>query len=115
MSAMQTLDNIDRIDPPSERAFVSDYLRPRRPVIIRGLQDDQPIRSVSTAREAERLWGRIGLRLVPDYFAWARRHGALGVGVEGQACTMGEYLRLSRSDPRRELRCCEQLTPPEIT
>lgn len=60
--AMRTMTPIERIDPPSPEAFIADYVRPSRPVILRGAIDHWPAMqrwSIAYFRE------RFGERRVP--------------------------------------------------
>ena len=66
---MKVLENVDRIRPPTPAAFWRDYVARRRPVIIGGLLDGQPIERLRSAVAASRTLGAMEFLVQWNYTA----------------------------------------------
>jgi lysine-specific demethylase 8 len=93
-TARLTTRPIEHIDPPSPARFQADYVRPRRPVVLRGLGEEWPARSW-TLEHLERDFAGVSVPVLPT------RSGRVVVdpqhGLVRHTIPFGEYAAAVRS------------------
>lgn len=109
---MKTLDNIDRISPPSAEAFWNDYVRERKPVVIRGLFEGQEVRKLNTLDKAvERLGGMtVGVR---DEYTKSYFEGR-GFGSQPDIMDLRTYIEKCEANPGGLRLVTEYDSPDEL-
>ncbi len=98
MDASTSIGSIDRRDRLSYAEFVSEYLRPHRPVILTNAFPD---------------WPALG-KWTPEFFR--ERHGDRTVTVAGKTCLLREYIdRAQASSPENPCPYLRELTVREVS
>src|SRR5688572_20536796 len=97
-----TLDNIERIAAPSPEHLDAEYLRTGRPVILTGLFDDAPLRTVDTAARAIEHLGELPIEVQPNYMAFLR-----GEPRWRRTMPLGAYLRGVADNAESNALCVE--------
>lgn len=95
---------IDRIRPPTDaRDFIDTYIVPRRPVIIVGLFDGQPLSKLTSFADVAEEFGDLEVSLEKPYNERIQALQQSGEFPKSSSTTLGEYLT-----------SLESSTPPEF-
>src|SRR5688500_13361036 len=101
--------DIVRVAAPDRDAFFRDYVHQRRPAVLTGLFDGQPIAGIQTVDDAVRAWGGVTLQLQEEYTS-AEGRTAAGPRV----MELREYVEHAAANPDTRLCCTEYDTPARI-
>ena len=105
------LENVERIDPPAVPEFLTEYILRQRPVIIRNLFKDRPIRAIDSVERARQQLSHLPLDVQPNYIQSLVRVGSTSTP---ERMTLSRYLDLVQADPGTEQFCVEFETPQEL-
>ena len=102
-------NEIARVSRPDPDSFFRDYVYPRRPVVLTGLFDGQPLSSIQTVDDAVRAWGTMKLQLQEEYTS-----AEGGAPSPPRVMTLREYVDFAASNPATRLCCTEYDTPARV-
>lgn len=90
-----TLHPIDTVDTISQADFVNNYLKPRRPLVIKGLTNDWPARTKWTPEYLKQV---VGKKTVPLYDN-SKADPSKPINSRAAEMPFDEYIDLMRSTP----------------
>ena len=88
-----SLNNIDKISPPSKEEFEKKYLSKHQPVIIKNLFDDQPIRNIKTLDDFSKNFSDTKVNLVTQYFSQIHKLSIIGTQSFSGKTTVQDLVR----------------------
>jgi hypothetical protein len=105
------LGNVERIEPPSPSIFLTDYVLCQKPVIIRNLFEDQPIRAINTIERAREQLSELQLDIQLNYMKSLLE---IGIASTPRKMTLSQYLDLIQANPGTKYFCVEYPTPDKL-
>jgi hypothetical protein len=92
-----SLDNIPRVDRPSDAELVEKYLATATPVVVRGLYDTSRVGAIKTIDDAVAAWGTIP---VPIQLEYTTRSLIRDVEKQIQIVPFGDFVRRTDDEAR---------------
>jgi lysine-specific demethylase 8 len=109
--------DIERIRMPSKEEFWAKYVLPRRPVIVSGVFDGEPIRELATLAAFRARFGGLTLDIDEEYssaFLKRLEAGAGLVDLKPQKMTVDEYLAFAAANPSTSKMALDTRTEGEL-
>lgn len=117
-----TLDNVRRVNSMSRQEFVGEHLKRHVPVVIRGVEEDAPISSLTTQHDVVAALGDLVIQVQANYTSPLSRAGAdvrrqgLSQKVRNEISEMPlrDYCEHVQENPDTDLLCVEYPSPEEL-
>jgi lysine-specific demethylase 8 len=97
---------LERIRMPERDVFFREFVYPQRPVIITDLFEGEPIRQITTLREASEAFGSASLPIRPEYTSAS--------SAPARIMSFDDYWRLVRTEPSTAWLCAEAEVPARV-